>query len=169
MSGNIYNINWNSLTALLLPTFLRGPKMLAWLNSLVYPIQLLHAQFLEYRLDAIYRIEHTPQVYAIEKVLNEEFDDVLHRIYIEDGEYTEQLYFFTPDEELPVYIFGPNENNPVYFFGENDAANTSVDFIVHLPLSYQGFFEIGSNNRNKLDSLINYYRLPDKTYQIIYV
>lgn len=164
----MYNINWNSIVALLLPTFLRGERMVAWLNSLLHPVQELHGLFLAFRLDSIYKVEHTPQVYSIEKVLNEAFDPLERRIYIEDGVYSEQLFIFSPPEQLPVHVFDPAEEQAVYVFAPNDSANVSVDFVVHLPVVFQPLFVIGSNIRNRLESLINYYRLPDKTYQIIF-
>lgn len=167
--NRIYHINWDAIIALLLPTFLRGGIMIAWLNCLVKPIQQLHERFLVYRLDAIYRIEHTPQVFSMEKVLNEAFDPLNERIYIEDGEYRSQLYLFGEDEEQPIYLFVSNENQPVYIFGANDLSNSSVDFVVYLPLSFQSLFSPGMQNRIKLDSLINYYRLPDKTYQVKFI
>jgi len=164
----MYNINWNSIMALLLPTFLRGERMLAWLNSLVVPVKELHGRFLAYRLQSIYRVEHTPQVYSMEKVLNERFDPLENRIYITDGEYSEQLYLFSPLEDQPIYLYAPEEDNPVYVYADNDPQNASVDFIVHLPLEFVLLFMPGSNNRNELLSLIDYYRLPDKTYTLIF-
>lgn len=168
MNANFYHINWSRLTVLHVPMLLRRPRMRSWLYSLVVPIKALHDKFLALRLDLIYKIEHTPQVYSMEKVLNEEFDAVLKRIYIEDGEYFEQLYVFSPEEELPIYIFDEAENQPVYFYGENDPESVSVDFNVVLPIEFQTDFAIGTNERNKLEALVNFYRLPDKTYKIIF-
>lgn len=168
MNNNLYNINWNIFTTILLPTFLRGARMVAWLKCLVSPIQLLHQYFLEFRLDAIYKVEHTPQVYSMELVLNEEFDPVEKRIYITDGEYFEQLYLFSPQEQQPIYVFEQSESQPVYVYAQNDPEATSVDFNVVLPLTFQNAFLVGTNERNKLEALINFYRLPDKTYKIIF-
>lgn len=168
MNANFYHINWSRLTVLLLPMLLRGARMRAWLYSLVVPIKALHAKFLELRLDLIYKIKHTPQVYSIEKVLNEEFDPDLSRIYIEDGEYFGQLYFFSPEEDDPVYFFDESENEPVYIYAQNDPEAVSVDFNVVLPIEFQNDFAIGTNERNKLEALVNFYRLPDKTFKIIF-
>lgn len=169
MNGNQYQINWFNIMPLLLPTFLRGSRMVAWLNSLVKPVRELHTQFLAFRLDGIYKVEHTPQVYSMEKMLNEAFDPLEERIYITDGEYSEQLYVFSPEEEQPIYVFTIPEDQPVYVFAENDEANANTDFIVHLPLEFQSQFQQGSSLRIRLESLVNYYRLPDKTYQITFI
>lgn len=168
MHPNFYLLDWNRLVALLLPTSLRGPKMLAWLNALVSPVKTLHAQFLVFRRESIYKIEHTPQVYSLEKVLNDEFDRILRRIYIEDGDYFEQLYLFSPPEQQPIYVFEQSEDQPVYVYAPNDPDATSVDFNVVLPQVFQATFASGANNRNRIEALINFYRLPDKTYKIIF-
>lgn len=168
MNANFYHINWNRLTVLLLPMLLRGARMRAWLYSLVAPIKALHEKFLVFKAESIYKIEHTPQKYSMEKVLNEEFDPDLVRIYIEDGEYFEQLYVFSQEEDQPIFVFDQSEYQPVFVYAQDDPEATSVDFNVVLPLVFENDFNIGSNARNKLEALINFYRLPDKTYKIIF-
>lgn len=168
MNANFYILDWNRLVGILLPTSLRGAKMISWLNALFSPVKTLHSQFLIFKSETIYKIEHTPQVYSIEKVLNDEFDPDLKRIFIEDGEYFEQLYVFSPQEQQPIYVFEQSENQPVYVYAQNDPEATSVDFNVVLPLTFQNAFAVDTNERNKLEALINFYRLPDKTYKIIF-
>ena len=78
----IYEIDYQRLPGILIPVALRKPRMLAWLQSLTRPWLDLHGLFRAYRERALYKIEHTPQVFSMEKVLNDAFDRAQRRIYI---------------------------------------------------------------------------------------
>jgi hypothetical protein len=171
--NRVYNINWNTLGVHLLPMDLRKPKFSALLRSFFKPNQNLHTRFINYRREINYKIDHTPQVFSMEKVLNDSFDQIERRIYITDGFYLENVYFFNPEENSPIHFYNPEEpEEPPRFYDPSELAQLDVDFIVVLPFvagsRANASFAPGTPQYLRLKSLVDTYRLPDKTYQIIY-
>lgn len=158
--SKVYDIDFNSLVVHYLPMGLRKPKIIAWLRCLVKPVVNLHTRFRNYRREAIYKIEHTPQVFSLESVLNDAFDVQLRRIYIGDGAYRDGVYFYNPEENKPVPFYNPEENKSVYFFEGGQLYSLDTDFVVQVPFALSEALEI------RMRSLIDFYRLPDKTYRI---
>jgi len=158
--SKVYDIDFEKLVIHFLPVGLRKSKMIAWLRSLVKPVSNIHRQFVNYRRDAIYKIEHTPQVYSMENVLNDAFDVQLRRIRIGDGAYRDGVYFYNPNENKPVLFYNPEENSPVHFYDGAQLFSLDTDFVVSVP------FELSDAQEIRMRSLIDFYRLPDKTYNI---
>lgn len=66
-------INYRKLTAMLLPTFLRRPLLLALLNVVARPLQQLHDRHQQARENRLYDLAHTGQVCHIKDALNHQF------------------------------------------------------------------------------------------------
>lgn len=158
--SKVYDINLNDLVIHCLPIGLRKSRQIAWLRSLIKPVVNLHTQFINYRRDALYKIDHTPQVFSLEQVLNDAFDVQLRRIYISDGAYRDGVYFYNPEEQKPVPFYDPAENSPVHFYDGAELFSLDTDFVVVVP------FELKEAQEIRMRSLIDFYRLPDKTYKI---
>lgn len=159
---NFYNTDLNKLVALTLPVLLRKLGTVNWLLALIQPFKDLHKQFMVYRYSALYKIQHTPQVYSMENVFNDAFDAALKRIFIRDGVYISPVYFYEPAEVKPVHFF---EDIPgVNFFEPEELLNSEVDFEVVLPID----INLSESELTLLNSLIIFYKLPDKTYKISY-
>jgi hypothetical protein len=154
----MYLVDWNKLVKLLLPTFLRKPVLMAFLQACVKPIATIHSEFLRAKKEWDYRIMHNGQVFSIEKVLNDKFDDSLRRIYISDS-------IFQDD----VYIGNLNNRDQIYL--SNDGGTTHIgaaphyvqqsDFIVHVPALLLILKEI------EIINTINMYKIAGKTYILI--
>ena len=147
-------INFNQFIQILLPTFLRKPKLLAFLNSIVKPLDSLYKETLN-------KMQHTCQVIYLEKMLNEYFEvpnynpiyhDSTKIIYIEDAPIPPTKYIYL-DQEIPPnnYLYLGTH----YLTGDID----HIDFIVYIPSNY--VFE-----EDKLRAIINYYKLAGKKYTI---
>ncbi len=147
-------INFNRLIQLLLPTFLRKAKMIAFIEILVKPISILH-------IDTLYKMQHTCQVIYLEKMLNEHFnvsgyDANNHEntkvIYINDAPIPPIQYVYL-DQEIPPKGY--------LYLGTKylTAATNHSDFVVHIPARIV-FVEA------KLKALIDYYKLAGKKYLI---
>jgi hypothetical protein len=104
MYESIYNINFGRLVANILPIKRRTAIMIQWLLSLIEPIAQMHIQFIRFRVDANYKLEHTQQVFSIENVLNDAFDTTQRGIFIEDGVYTFPVWFYDRAEDKPVFF-----------------------------------------------------------------
>lgn len=164
MYDNIFNIDWKKFIILMLPIGLRKPKRLYWLFSLIVPFRDIYNSFLQYRDKAIYKITHTPQVYSIENVLNDAFDNQERRIFIRDGIYRFPVYFYDRADDKPVRFYDRADDQPVYFYDRATLENIDVDFVVVLPLG----LTLIASELIRLQSLIDFYKLPDKTYTITY-
>ncbi len=147
------NIDIKKLVVLLLPTFLRKRKMVAWLHSLVTPISFLHNDFMRKREKQLYEIKHNGQVCYLRKALNDEFDRKQRRIRILDGFSKDREYIYTRAENKPRYI-GTMHLNP-----RRDYGDTGVDFLVEVPKE--------TYDKIEMEAMIDYYKLASKRYHII--
>ena len=104
----IFELNLRRLVILLLPTFLRKSRLVAWMQILIAPLEQLQYDFGLKRL-------------------NDTFDQVLRRIRIEDMIHFNALYIYTEPENQPVYL----EEKYLYTSGEMQVSG--VNFSVHIP------------------------------------
>lgn len=149
-----YDINYNKLAVLLLPTFLRKPKIVSFVQALFLPIDTLHYQWQLKREDDWYKIDHTGQVCKLRKALNDKLDPQERRIYIDDGDSFPRKYIYTGAENKPVHL------GKIFINKNSEYVGTGADFIVFVPE------EIISSQFHLLDSIIKFYKLASKRYQI---
>lgn len=166
---NHYIIDFSLLAKNLQLTELREDVLVALLDAVAEEFQEIHNTFLAYRESNIYKIEHTSQVWSLEKVLNDAYDPELRRIYITDGELVEPPYIFRRAEERPLYLFKRSEDSPIYLRRRSENADSDRDFIVHLPADAQE-----GNATDELafiasiSATVDYYKEASKTYRIVY-
>ena len=143
----------DKLVVLLLPTFLRKPKLVAWLRALATPLHKLLYDFQQARTADLYNLAHNSQVCYLRKALNDEFDSEQRRIRIEDGKQKQRLYIYPRSANKPLYL------GRVFLYQRGDYIDGGVDFIVVLPkdLTYDKY---------KLEALVNFYKLAGKRWQI---
>ncbi|TLP81341.1 hypothetical protein [Maribacter sp. ACAM166] len=164
MYESIYNIDFQRLVATLLPIRRRTILMVQWLIALVEPINQLHTQFLRYRQATNYKLDHTAQVFSLEDVLNDAFDVSARRIYIEDGIYIFPVWFYDRADNKPVRFYNRAADDKVRFYDHKALGKLDVDFTVVLPNG----LNISDAAMLRLKALVDFYRLPDKTYTVTY-
>ena len=149
----MYNLNIDKLLILLTPTFLRKPKLVAWLRMLATPLHKLLYDFQRARQKDLYNLAHNSQVCYLRKALNDEFDDAQRRIRIEDGKQKKRLYIYPRSANKPLYL------GKVFIYQRGAYIDGGVDFIVVLPkdLTYDKY---------KLEALVNFYKLAGKRWTI---
>ena len=162
MYNAIFNIDLDRFVTLLLPIPLRKAKMIQWLFALIAPSKQLYDLFKQYRKNTNYKLEHTPQVYSMQNVLNDTFDNTERRIYIKDGIYKSPVRFYDRSNDSPVHFYDRSDDQPVRFFDRADLLVLDLDFIVMIPAA----LVLGQSDMIHLKALVDYYRLPDKTYNI---
>lgn len=97
----------------------------------------------------------TPQVWSLEKMLNDYFDHNQRRIYIEEPEAVQGYYFFrATDPEYMKFYLGHS-----WFIEDTRYTNTSAGFTVVLPIDI--------NASDKMRALIERYKLISVKYLII--
>ncbi|WP_286513385.1 hypothetical protein [Empedobacter falsenii] len=152
-----YKINFDKLVVMLLPTYLRKPRMIAFITLFSAELTKLYNAWLVKKIEDEKWLYHNSQVCKLRKILNDEFDDLQRRIIITDGQLYERKYIYTLGEKKPVKL------GKIYIRQASDYADTGIDFFVIVPV------EINiKQNKYKLEALINRYRLASKRYKIIY-
>ncbi len=164
----VYTINWRDFIGNNLPIDLRQPKTINWLEVLLKPLARLHASFLTYRLDALYKVAQNSQVCYLEKILNDTFNYTQHRIYIRNAKLNEPVWFYEIKDNKPVYFYDIVANKPVYFREETALQGDGIDFIVflHSDLWPGGIYAPETIAwLAQMAALIDYYKLYSKTYR----
>ncbi|MFC4163992.1 hypothetical protein ACFOWU_10020 [Epilithonimonas zeae] len=154
-----YNIDIDKLALLLLPTFLRGKKMKAYLKSLIFPISKLYDSFIINREDNLFNVNHNGQKCYLRAVLNEEYDRQLRRIEIDDGNLHDRIYIY-PEVQIIGQLDLIKNLGTLYIYSDDDYGDTGVDFYVRVPsaVEYDAY---------KIKYLIDFYKLATKRYKII--
>ena len=155
-------INWKRLIVNLLPVRLRTGSIFGWLYALYNGIVDIYNRLLTYDTDVKYKLFHTSQVWAIEKVLNDAFDPVERRIYIADagGNVIQPLY---PDADLRPVLLDDDATGALVLQPDSGYTGGDFDFIVRLP------YEYSTAQIYRVKALINFYKLVGKRYDIIYI
>ena len=161
----MYSINWNKLVELLLPTFLRKPVIIAFLNAFKTPIERMHNEFLQKKSEWEYRLDHNGQVFSLEKVLNDAFDDndpppIGRRIRIFTVIFQDDVYIGNRNNADQVYISAPPDEETTHI-GAAPQYMEEADFIVHVPE------DILAANEILIRNTIDIYKLAGKTYILV--
>lgn len=149
----MYNLNIDKLLVLLTPTFLRKPKMVAWLRALATPLNKLLYQFQQARTADLYNLAHNSQVCYLRKALDDEFDSLLRRIHIEDGKQNARIYIYPRSTNKPLYL------GKIFLYQRGSYIDGGVDFVVVLPQDLE-------YDRYKLEALVNFYKLAGKRWNV---
>lgn len=154
---SLFDIDYNVLVKILLPTQMRNSKMKAWLNVLVSPIVYIYNAFMTWRYDHLYVLSHNSQVCYMQAILNDAFDSALRRIVIKDRPNTGPVSIYRTAETHPKIIYRTSENQPVFIYKKNEFSN---GFIVEVPAAVT--FDNGY-----MRALIDKFRLASKKNYII--
>ncbi len=143
------------------PVRLRKTMRLAWLGVLLYGVQRLYDLFMIFRSDRLYRLTHNSQVCYMEAVLNDLFDSVDRRIYIDDGVFIDPEWLYLTTEERPIWLavdaadVGTVYDSPTYLYTTDETIDRAPMFVVKYPLGL--LFD-----EAKMRALIDRYRLPSR-------
>lgn len=149
-----YKVDYNRLAVLMLPTFLRKPILVGYVQSLLVPIDKLFYNWSIFRNENLYKVHHNGQICKLRKALNDRFDPSERRIYIGDGNRFERQYLYTTGENKPRYL------GIMFLYQNSDYADTGVDFIVYAPK------EIINALPYELKAQIEFYKSGGKRYKI---
>lgn len=151
----------------LLPAVMRRnmSKLQTLLAVLLFPLRQLYGMFSEYHTDKTYRLNHTGQVYSLEKIIREHCAD--EGCHITDGEYADETMVpYDGTESLANYQIQVTQGDgdgqvDVMYAGFGHIAQN--DFIVHLPKELYG-----KTDEAGLMAKIDEYKTAGKTYGIVY-
>ena len=157
----MFQIDFKKLVLLLLPTFLRRERIVAFLNVLTAPVASLFNLFDANREGNLYRLRTNGQVCYLRRALNDAFPDAGGQIRIEDirsGNWVMALDESLTDDQLIV-----GAAQPVIIWDADTIMKETDSFLVVVPAGVNN-----PNNDAKLRSILNLYKLTSKSYQIIY-
>ncbi|MGC1471557.1 MAG: hypothetical protein WA775_03100 [Psychroserpens sp.] len=164
--NNVYIVQHLNALRLVLPTFLRKPKMIAYLGGLIKPSVTNYEKFIVDKDDAIYRVSHNGSVTRLQKVLNDKFDNAQRRIYILNVQRRDAVRLYNENAEKEVGLYTPAKNALRSSFNTADGA----DFTVHIPIEFQNPNNLLLNKfLIQLRAQIDYYKLFAKQYRIEWI
>jgi hypothetical protein len=156
-----YNFNPFDYVKKALPPFIRGAKLLAYLRALLAPLTSLGTLFNEHVSASRYLANFTGQEVYLEHLLNDNFDPVQRRIYIDDGvPAILPPFVFNKIEQRPVYVYNKAENKPLYIFNKTEYG-VGNDFIVFVPNSI-----LNTLTQTQIEATVLIYKLASKQFSI---
>lgn len=153
-----YNVNVRKLAEQIVPTFLRGKVLVAYVKSLVKPLDDVHYWFIQMRKDNLYIMAHNGQKVYLRAALNDKFDPELRRIEIDDGNLYDPTYIYT-DAEIDANPYLARYLDLI-LYQDQDLGDTAVDFYVRVPTDI-------AYNEYEMKYLIDFYKLASKRYKIV--
>lgn len=156
----LFQIDYKRLVLLLLPTFLRRPRLFAYLCALTFGVAELHVRFLKNRSANLLRIKRNGQVCYLRGMLNDELDPTERRIRIMDRN-TEGSWVFAFNQEEAYQLFIDNPGTMVY--SESLIIANTAFFYVSVPWNKNQ-----TDLNNRLRNFLNEYKLLSKKYIIEY-
>ncbi|MDR1543075.1 MAG: hypothetical protein LBS50_01435 [Prevotellaceae bacterium] len=156
---NIFNTNIEILMLQLLPSFLRKPLVIAFLNAFSTPFKSILNLVKNNRQKNLNFIKITSQVCSLEKALNDFFET--QNITISDGNYREPLWLALQAEQQPLWLGLSSETPPLWLGLSSENGFENEAFIVHCPNDLQ-------SRQAEIIAFVNQFKLAGKTFSIIY-
>ena len=158
------NYSWNIFNWLnrYLVNFQAKSVQLAWLRSLLKPVQELHDKFIQFNTNINQITKYNSQQKVFAALLNKIFDNDLKRIRIvTSSEFKPRTYIFYKSEAKPlVKIYYKSEDMPRFIYSKSEILINST-FIVYAPQSIDV-------NESRLKAFVNLYKLANTNYTIVY-
>ena len=158
--ANNYTWDFTKLVTYLLPSFLRKDRQISWLKAICAPTNTLHSAFETFVTESLYAQNFTGQVISLERLLNDQFDNTLRRIYITDGNREEVFIFNTGAgfaQNNETFFYNGSATGEKYTFSGDSALLHDVVVNVPTGLVYDSI---------KLNALVRKYKLAGKKYII---
>lgn len=159
MNENIFIIAYNTLVEWLVPRILRNTRLVAFAKLLSTPFVYLYQDLLRYRKARLYELKITPQKCHLQRLLNDRYDFVSRRIFIEDGIDKQSSYLFAHAELKPKYLRKASEQAPVWIYTGGESGVYQDDFVIYVPMDV--VFE-----EAEMISLVKVYKLVGTKFKI---
>ena len=158
----MFNIDFYHITRIILPYFLRKPKQLAWLKSLIKATINVYNDFIAYRGGTIDKLAYNSQIIYLEKLLNDKYNEGKVGIYIDNIADNRYTYLYNKSEYMtPIYLYNKSENQTPIYIKNNIEYLNMYDFIVMIPLAVYDTVDL-----NELKGWVSFYKLAGKRFTI---
>ena len=161
-----YAVDFDRLAALLLPSLLRKPRLLAWLTSLLAPLQSRYAEFLAYQAASFKELSYSSITIVLESALNDQFDPGPRRITIDnaDTELSPLYINFLREEEPEKPVRFAAESPPWLYAYRYSEFATQTDFVVRVPVGLRT-----PERTDQLNARIRRFKLATRHYTLLFV
>lgn len=158
-----YKVNWNILAIQFFPIELRKHWVAGFVQILIRPLTALNFIWYNWRIDNIYKLDHTGQVCSLRGSLNDKFDPLYRRITLGEKLTEETVYIFSEAEQEDLFINSEDEDpeDTIYIHTESETGGNGIDFIVYVPE------EILTDQFHDLMAHIDFYKIGGKGYAFI--
>jgi len=117
----MFNIDFNYIIEVLIPTRLRKLKFRKWLKLVLSGIEKIYTEYIGFSSEKIFYIQFNSQLQYIEKILKLKFNE---GIYITDGNFIKPFYLHNKEEVFPqVYLGNLFQTGTIYNAGEEVVFN----------------------------------------------
>jgi hypothetical protein len=160
-----YEVNYNKFIYWLNHPLLNRSNLFNFLRCLVAPVVYIKNSFDTYKKETDYKIKITSQTVYLERALNDKFDYSERRIYIKNIVKQISLRLFDRDawdqisDDEKIYLNDRADNDPVNLYDRETSGLGGI--AVYVP------FILTDQQRIKMNSLMNYYKLLGKRHIII--
>ena len=156
-----YNINYAKLIVQRIPQDLQFDEFIAWLNRFCDPFVFIYNMVVAYRTSTLYKLNITSQVFSLEKMLNDRYDNIDRRIFIDDGQIFAPTYEYLKAEGRTAYMYTKAEGHTPaqYDLLKGEVTGFHYNFIVWVPVSI-------TFNINEMKGLLDENKLAGKIYSI---
>lgn len=156
-----YDVNIFTLGKLMLPPMFRSKFICALVYVLLLPIIYVYSLFAQLRDITDKKLNITPNVIVLEKVLNETCGTT--GIYIVTPDLTTSLSLYLKSEGKPQTYFGKKTESKLQYMCKSYELNTDSSFIVRIPQSADSY--VNDVNVKKVQSTLNLYKPAGKTFR----
>lgn len=149
MQKKYTEIHWGKALLMLLPPLLRKQKQIAWLKTLVKPLDNLYE-------DTLYKMQHNGQVMYLEKILNDLFNPGVNYVY--DASITNKMnrgLIVVEDAHRPKvqYLF---TNHEIYNEGEDAIIVVNNGEELEFQVRYRNFLYLSGASDFKSVEFFNF-------------
>lgn len=165
----MYNTLFDSIVNSNLRADFKNIRTLAFIKCLLKPIYELSVIFSVYKTSTLDLISHNGQIIYMEHKLNQLYNAGQPGIVIVDTANISYIYVANKSEGAPIYVDNKDlqETSDIIYIGNKAEYAAAYDFIVKVPaalyLTLQANNSLGLNN---MKSVINYYKIAGKRYNI---
>jgi hypothetical protein len=134
------------------------------------PLNFLNSRFFIFRQSIDYIQLHDSRKIHIEKVLNDKFDNVSRRIFIDNVVPEGILFFYNAGEDRPVFHYDTFDDQPVHYYQTSSIDVSNVNFIVNLPLAIQPSQQSELVKLEiKINTQVDRYKVASKTHKLLWI
>lgn len=157
-----YEISFNTLLTKVKNSHAIFGELLIFCSVCLSVLQEVHTLFIAWGGFEKNKLDHTGSKISMESYLNDQFDLISRRIYIETLNRIPLRYIMDEDEEPDLYLFDDGDPYMDYIYDDLDyQAGGRIDhsFVVWLPAAIMA-------QQDEVRSVVNFFRLFGKTFII---